>query len=207
MYSDQQVGEFLVELSSGSPTPGGGSAAALCGATGAALVSMVCNLTIGREKYREVEAELRQILDRAERLRSQLLGKIDEDINAYRALSTAMKLPRASDEDRRARTQAVQTALVSATTVPLEIARLCREVMSLCAPATEKGNVNAVSDAGVGALAAEAGLRSAALNVQINLSSLKDPEFAGKVKAELDGYLEGSAAFKEEILRAVTAKL
>lgn len=207
MYSDKTVSEFLVELASGSPTPGGGSAAALSGATGAALVSMVCNLTIGREKYREADEEMRQILARADSLRAELLSSIDADISAYGGLSAAMKLPRATDEDKRARTEAVQRALVAATKAPLEIARLCREVMSLCKPAAERGNVNAVSDAGVGVVAAEAGLRGAALNVQINLGSLKDADFGGQVRSALDGYLEGSAALKEEVLAIVVNKL
>lgn len=207
MYSDKQVGDFLTELASGAPTPGGGSGAALCGATGAALVSMVCNLTVGREKYRAVEEEMKSILDRAEDLRRQLLQAIDADIAAYGALSAAMKLPRTTDAEKVARTQAVQAALVTATEAPLGIARLCREVLELSKPTAERGNVNAVSDAGVAALAAEAGLRSAALNVQINLGSLKDEAFAGRVREALAACLEGSAALKEEVLRIVTEKL
>jgi formiminotetrahydrofolate cyclodeaminase len=207
MYSDKQVGEFLDELASGSPTPGGGSAAALSGATGAALVSMVCNLTIGREKYKAVEAEMQAVLARAEELRTSLLASIDADIAAYGELSVAMKLPRANDEEKAARTRAIQSALVKATQAPLEIARLCREVMTLTKPTAEKGNVNAVSDAGVGVLAAEAGLRSAALNVQINLGLLKDEALATRVRAELDSYLDGASSFKEEVLSLVTDKL
>jgi formiminotetrahydrofolate cyclodeaminase len=207
MYSDKQVGEFLNELASGSPTPGGGSAAALSGATGAALVSMVCNLTIGREKYKAAETEMQAVLARAEDLRTRLLASIDADIAAYGELSGAMKLPRSTDEEKAARSRAIQRALVKATQAPLEIARLCREVMTLTRPTAEKGNVNAVSDAGVGVLAAEAGLRSAALNVQINLGLLKDEALATQVRAELDSYLDGASSFKDEVLRLVTEKL
>lgn len=207
MYSDKTVNEFLAELSSGAPTPGGGSAAALSGALGAALVCMVCNLTIGREKYREAEPEMRDALAKAEALRDALLRQIDADIQAYGELSAAMKLPRATDAEKAARTAAVQRALVAATNAPLEIARLCREVMALCRTTADKGNVNAVSDAGVGVLAAEAGLRSAALNVQINLGSIKDPAFADEVRQTLDRYMAGSAEFRAEVLRTVEQKL
>jgi len=207
MYADKSVVQFMEELSSGSPTPGGGSAAALSGALGAALVCMVCNLTIGREKYREAEPEMREMLARAEGLRRELLGHIDADIAAYGRLAAAMKLPRATDGEKARRTAAVQEALVAATRVPLEIARLCTEVMDLCRPAAENGNVNAVSDAGVGVAVAEAGLRSAALNVQINLGSIKDAAFAAEVKQTLAGYLDGRDAMKEEVLRLVESKL
>ncbi len=207
MYSDKSIKEFLAELSSGSPTPGGGSAAALGGAIGASLVCMVCNLTVGREKYKDAEAEMQQVLGRAEQLRDTLLQQIDADIRAYGELAAAMKLPRATEQDKAARTQAVQHALGSATRVPLEIAHLCREVMELCAPTAQKGNVNAVSDAGVGVLLAEAGLRSAALNVQINLKLIKDAAFATEVRGTLDSYLHGSSEYKEEVLREVEAKL
>ncbi len=207
MYADKPVTEFLAELSSGSPTPGGGSAAALSGAIGASLVSMVCNLTIGREKYKDVEGEMREILSRADELRAVLLRQIDADMAAYGELAAALKLPRGSEAEKAARAAAVQRSLVTATKVPLEIARLCREVMNLCKPLAEKGNVSAVSDAGVGVLAAEAGLRSAALNVQINLGSLKDATLASEVSQALAGYLEGSREFTEEVMRLVAGKL
>ena len=207
MYADKSITEFLAELSSRSPTPGGGSAAALSGAIGASLVCMVCNLTVGKEKYKAVEAEMQDILGKAERLRDALLGQIPADIAAYNGVAAASKLPRNTDEEKAARTAALQQALKNATQPPLEIARLCAQVMELCRPVGEKGNVSAVSDAGVGIAVAEAGLRSAALNVKINLGLIKDPAFVAEAQQTLDGYLAGKTTLKEEVLQLVESKL
>jgi methenyltetrahydrofolate cyclohydrolase len=207
MYTDKPLGEFLADLSSRTPTPGGGSAAALSGAMGAALVCMVCNLTIGKEKYKSVEAEMQAIEAKASQLRDDLLGQIAADINAYGGVAAASKLPRVTDEEKAARSAALQQSLKKATAPPLEIARLCAEVMDLCLPVGAKGNVSAVSDAGVGIAVAEAGLCSAALNVKINLGLIKDPAFVAEAKRTLDGYLEGKASLRAEVLRLVEAKL
>ncbi|MCL4466328.1 MAG: cyclodeaminase/cyclohydrolase family protein [Chloroflexi bacterium] len=207
MYANKTIGEFLRELSSGAPTPGGGSAAALSGATGAALVCMVCNLTIGREKYKAVESEMQTILAQASSLRDELLAAIDADVAAYGVVAAASKMPRGTDEEKAARTRALQAALKAATRPPLDTARLCAEVMGLCRPVGERGNVNAVSDAGVGIAEAEAGLRSAALNVKINLGLIKDPDFVAEAQRMLNGYLAGKAELREAVLRTVEAKL
>jgi formiminotetrahydrofolate cyclodeaminase len=207
MYADKPLNQFLADLSSGSPTPGGGSAAALSGALGAALVCMVCNLTLGREKYNEVEPEMRQILAQASGLREELMAQIPADIAAYNAVARAGKLPRATDEDKAVRAASLQAALKAATRPPLETARLCAAVMELCGPVGEKGNVNAVSDAGVGVATAEAGLRSAALNVRINLGLIKDADFVTEISRQLEGYLAGKAQLKEAVLTLVEDKL
>jgi formiminotetrahydrofolate cyclodeaminase len=166
---DKPVSQFLTELASSAPAPGGGSVAALSGALGAALVSMVCNLTVGKKKYADVEKDIKALLENSERLRHKLADLLQADVQAYTAVSQAMKMPRATDEEKVARAKVMQQALKKATDVPLQIAEACVEVIALCQPAAEKGNKNAVSDAGVAILLAEAGLRSAALNILINL--------------------------------------
>ncbi|MHB1131903.1 MAG: cyclodeaminase/cyclohydrolase family protein [Chloroflexota bacterium] len=207
MYAEKPLNQFLGDLSSRSATPGGGSAAALCGALGAALVCMVCNLTLGKDKYKEVEGEMRAILARAEGLREELMAQIPADIAAYDAVSTAAKLPRGNEDEKAARTAALQNALKAATRPPLETARLCAEVMELCQPVGERGNVNAVSDAGVGIAAAEAGLRSAGLNVRINLGLIRDATFVALAQRELDAFMSGKADLKEAVLHMVEEKL
>ncbi|MHB1414081.1 MAG: cyclodeaminase/cyclohydrolase family protein [Chloroflexota bacterium] len=204
---EKPVTDFLNELSSRSSTPGGGSAAALSGAMGASLVCMVCNLTLGKEKYKDVEADVRRLLEQGESLRDALLAQLEGDIKVYGQVSAAYRLPKGTPEEKAARSQAIQVALKEATMVPLEIARLCGEVMALCLPATQKGNVAAVSDAGVGVAVAEAGQRSAALNVKINLGMIKDEDFVKEKQQLLDNYLKGKAAFKDDVLRQVEEKL
>lgn len=180
---------FLDELAGGTPTPGGGSAAAAVGAMGAALVSMVCNLTIGKEKFAVVEAQMKNTLARSETLRAELTQLIDEDAAAFNAVMAAFRLPKATDEEKAVRSEAIQTATQKATLTPLATARTCAEVIELGQLAAEKGNPNAVSDAGAGVAFAQAGLKAAALNVLINLLPIKDKAFVSTHQTELDHIL------------------
>lgn len=207
MLSEKPIIQFMDELASSAPAPGGGSVAALAGAMGAALVSMVCNLTIGKKKYVDVEEEIRAILEQSEALRRELLTLLEEDVAAYTRVSEAMKMPRDTEEQKAAREEALDKALKEATEVPLRVAEACVKIMELCRPVAEKGNVNAVSDAGVAVVMAEAGLRSAALNVLINLGWLKDETFKKEAQARLDKLLEGKSLLKEEIYELVKSKL
>jgi formiminotetrahydrofolate cyclodeaminase len=205
--TDKRVTEFLDALASSAPAPGGGSVAALSGALGAALVSMVCNLTLGKKRYAEVEDEIAKLVERSEALRRELTDLLEADVSAFTGVSQAYKMPRATDEEKAARSAAIQEALKGATVVPLQVAEACVRVLALCTPATEMGNVYAVSDAGVAALMAEAGLRSAALNVIINLNAIKDKAFCDEKGAELDSLLEGKPALKDQIYDLVVEKL
>lgn len=205
--TEKPVTTFLDELASSAPAPGGGSVAALAGALGAALVSMVCNLTVGKKKYADVQEEIEALLKRSEALRRELVGFLEEDVHAYTVVSEAMKMPRETEEEKAKRAAALDKALKDATAVPLKVAKACVEVMELCRPVAEKGNVNAVSDAGVAVLLAEAGLRSAALNVFINLGQIKDENFVSAKRAELDSLLAGKPELKEEIYSFVVEKL
>jgi formiminotetrahydrofolate cyclodeaminase len=204
---DKPVTNFLDELASNAPAPGGGSVAALSGALGAALVSMVCNLTLGKKAYADVQDEIGDLLAESEALREKLTGLLEEDVKAYTGYSKAAKMPRETEEEKAERQVVMQAALKIATDVPLSIAETAVKVMDLCMPAAEKGNKWAVSDAGVAVLMAEAALRSAALNVLINLGTLKDEEFVADRRAKLDALLEGKGAMRDEIYDYVASKL
>lgn len=207
MLSEKPVVAFLDELASSAPAPGGGSAAALVAAIGAALVSMVGNLTLGKKKYVHVQDDIQRILAQSEVLRLRCVDLLEKDVSAYTQVTKAYKMPRDTEKQKKARSAAIQEALKHATAVPMELAEACVEILNLCPESAEKGNVRAVSDVGVGALAAEAALRSAALNVLINLGSIKDETFVKEERARLDALLDGTAELKEEILKDVEAKL
>lgn len=205
--TDKPVSNFLDELASDAPAPGGGSVAALGGALGAALVSMVCNLTLGKKGYDDVQDDIKGLLAQSEALRRRLAGLLEKDVEAYTGYSVAAKMPRGTDQEKEERAVAMQAALKTATDVPLSIAQAAVEVMDLCRPAAEKGNKWAVSDAGVAVLMAEAALRSAALNVLINLGTLKDEEFVADRRAKLESLLEGKGGMRDEIYDYVVSKL
>jgi formiminotetrahydrofolate cyclodeaminase len=201
------IEKFLTELASAAPTPGGGGAAAISGAMGAALVSMVCNLTIGKKKYVEVEAELKDVLAKSEGLRVVLTGMIGEDVQAFDAVMGAYGLPKATDDEKAARSEKIQAALKPACDVPLACCRPCRAVIDLAAITADKGNLNVVSDAGVAVLSAYAGLRSAALNVYVNAKGLEDRDFADERLKELEELLSDAGALTEKIYAVVKAKV
>jgi formiminotetrahydrofolate cyclodeaminase len=168
---------------------------------------MVANLTVGKPKFAAVEAEVQGILARSEALRRTLLACIDEDVAAFNLYSAAARLPKDTDEQKAARSAAIQKALKAAVDPPMNTVRACADVLDLCWPIAEKGNVQAVSDAGVAALMAEAGMRSAALNVQINLAWIKDDEFVARKRKELDDLIAGRPAQKEKTVQFVQSKL
>ncbi|WP_333878517.1 methenyltetrahydrofolate cyclohydrolase [Methylobacter sp.] len=204
---DKSVQAFIDELASKAPTPGGGSAAAVMGAQAAALISMVCNLTIGKPKYAEVEFEMRSLLEKSEVLRETLMGMIKADVDVFDRLMATYGLPKDSDEEKAVRTEAIQSALKEATIVPLKCANACLEAIALSRVAAEKGNVGVISDAGVAVMAAYGGLKSAALNVYINAGGLKDRVFADAKLAELESILNGADVAAEEVYQIVKAKL
>ncbi len=204
---DKSIQVFLDELASKSSTPGGGSAAAVMGAQSAALTSMVCNLTIGKPKYEEVDADMRSLLVKSEALREKMTGMIKADVEVFNRVMATYGMPKSTDEEKAARSAEIQEALKVATEVPLECARACAEAIELSREAAEKGNVNVVSDAGVAVMAAYGALKSAALNVYINVGSIKDQGFADSSMAELEKILEGAGVATEEVYQLVKSKL
>lgn len=207
MIKDMPLQSFLDQLASGSSTPGGGSAAGVMGAMGAALVSMVCHFTVGREKYAAVDAQMRRVLDEAEAARARLTEAIAADVRVFDQVMAAYGLPKASDEEKAARSAAIQLALKDATDVPLACARACADVIRLSADAAAHGNSNVISDAGVAVMAAYAGLKSAALNVYINVGNIKDTEFTATRVAELEALLAEAESAVGQIFGTVRAKL
>jgi formiminotetrahydrofolate cyclodeaminase len=199
--ADLSVDEFLRRLASGDPTPGGGSASALAGALGAALVSMVCHLTTGRERYAAYEADARQMQAAADALRERLQRGIDEDAAAYDQVIAAYRLPRASDEEKSVRSAAIQNATIHAALVPLALVEASASVIDLAEQALGKTNPNAASDLAVAALLGIAAVDGAAANVEVNLSSLTDRETAARIAERLAnaraGRREQAARFVE----------
>ncbi|MBV8210337.1 MAG: cyclodeaminase/cyclohydrolase family protein [Burkholderiaceae bacterium] len=207
MIAEQPLQRFLDELASAAPTPGGGSAAAVMGAMAAALVSMVCRLTIGRKGYEAVLPQMERILQEAEALRQRLTAMIAQDVQAFNTLMAAYKLPRTSDEERLARTDAIQQALKQATDVPLACAEACVQVIDLALQAAPIGNRGVISDAGVASEAARAALRSAALNVHINAPSIEDAVFVASRRERLERALASCAHASEKAYETVLARL
>jgi len=201
------VDEFLDRLASSAATPGGGSAAAIMGAMGAALVSMVCNVSIGKKACAASEPELLAIRAESERLRARLTAMVADDIAAFDALMTAYKLPKASADEQGRRAAAIQTSLTRATEVPLDCARACAEVIVLARRAAEHGYKGVISDAGVGVLSAHAALRSAALNVYINAPALHDRVVAERYHTEIDALVASATAAHEAVYSIVRDRL
>ena len=183
---DSTVRQFLDGLASDAPTPGGGSAAALAGALGAGLVSMVCQFTVGREKYAAVDADMQRVLRQSEALRVELQGAVDGDIAAYGSYRAASAMAKETDEERAARDAALDAASRASTDVPLRVAEWCAELLELALEAAQKGNPNLISDAGVGAQLAQAALRSALLNVRLNLNWIDDTAYVQGVTERLE---------------------
>ena len=198
MYIDMPMRHFLDKLSSKSPEPGGGSAAALVGAEAAALVGMVCYLTLGKEKYADVQDEIEKIKDEAERLRAELQRLLQEDTEAFAAASAAYKLPKDTDEQKAVRDVKIQEGLKAATETPFSIGQRSLEVARLSVAAGEKGNKGAVSDAGVAVLFADAAVNAAAMNVRINLVSIKDAAYVKEKWDSTAGDVEGVRGIKGE---------
>jgi glutamate formiminotransferase/formiminotetrahydrofolate cyclodeaminase len=198
------LADFADSVAAASPTPGGGTVAAVAGALGAALAAMVARLTTGRKKYAAVDSEFRLILERAETLRSRLVALGEADAAAYAAVSAAYGIPK----DREAeRTAAIQQALLGASRVPLETLRACGEVAALAARAAEAGNRNAASDAGVAALLAGAAARGAAYNVRINVVALPDRAAGAALAEEAIQLLERAERDVERAKDAVEASI
>lgn len=177
MLTSLSVANFLNETASNSPAPGGGSVSALAASLGAALTSMVCRLTIGKNTNVTIQIELESILIKSEKLRARFSSLIDEDTEAFKKVMAAYKMPKETQEQLAQRTAAIQDAIKAATMVPLKLMELCGEAIDLLKTVAEKGNKNALSDAGVAALMVGAACEGAALNVQINVNGLKDSAF------------------------------
>jgi formiminotetrahydrofolate cyclodeaminase len=207
MLAKKTVSAFLDELASSSPAPGGGSVAALSGALGAALTTMVCNLTIGKKKYVEVEGDLKKVKAETEKLRARFTELIDEDTQAFNKVMEAYALPKDSEAQKTIRSAAIAAATKEATLIPLEVMKHCIDAMALAQQVASSGNSNSVSDAGVAAQMLHAACEGAALNVKINLNALADSDFIGWKSDEVGSLLKTSRMMVEETMEMVAAKI
>lgn len=203
----EPISSILAEVASASPAPGGGSVSALAGANGAALVSMVCRLTIGKKKYLAVSEEMEQVLAKSEELREQLANLFEEDSNAFDGIKAARALPKETSDQIAERQKAIQAATKVAIEVPLKTMRACGAVIELAAVVAEKGNATALSDVGVAVLALDAGARGARLNVLINLGGIEDHAFAERCLAEADAVMAQVSSCTEQMLNNIEERL
>ncbi len=207
MLEDMKIKNFLDLLASKSPTPGGGSVAALTGAMGAALLSMVGNLTVGKEEYKDLETDIKGLLKKSESLRINLEQLIEKDVEVFNQFMAIMKLPRTNEEEKKERSKKIQVAVLEAAKVPLEVARKSKEVIDICLEIARKGNKNAISDVGVGVLLAEAAFHSAIINVKINLNMIKDEKIKKELAQEIESLNNQIKGKKGRVLEVVLQRL
>ncbi len=207
MLVDMTIKEFLAEITSDSPAPGGGSVAALAGAVGAALATMVGNLTLSNAKYSEVQGEVEVLMPHLNSLQAKLVHYVDEDTAAFNQVMVAYRLPKGTDEEKQARSQAIQQALQGAATLPMNVARLCLEVLSLSKQMLTIGNTNAASDAAVAGRMAHAGMWGAIYNVRINLDSIKDQDFVAAMREEVKTVIEKGEGALQDLIAETDRKI
>lgn len=195
MYLEKSLREYLDDLAAKKPAPGGGSVAALVAALGAALISMVANFTVGKEKYINVEEEMRETLSKSENLRLALEKLVDEDVKVYRKVSEAYKTSKEKDSS------VIQVALKEAASIPLEICRLSADAMRLCPVLAREGNVNLISDVEVAVHLLSSAFLSALINVEINLKTIKDKEFIVEIREILEPLQKEINALKNQTLK------
>lgn len=203
----QPLGAFLDALASSSPTPGGGSVAAMSGAMAAGLVSMVCALTVGKKQFADIEAEVRSIQARAEALRRELQSLAEQDIEVFSRLSTAYKLPRVTEADAATRQAAIQEATRQAAEVPLRTAQAAAGVLPLCTALAPRVGRLIVSDIGVAAILARATVQSAILNIEINLAGLADQIFVRETRAQVEDLIVGLSEETDGVVAIVRGRI
>ncbi len=203
MYLEKPLKSYLDDLASSATTPGGGSASALSGAMGAGLACMVSRLTLGKPKYADVQAEIEQLLQQADQLRRRFVQLMQADIEAYSNLSACFKMPRSTDEEKTARTRAIQERLHEAALVPLEIVERSAELAQCCERVAEIGNINVLSDIATAAMLAVGAAQGAAWMVRVNLQSMKDQVLVEKLQRKLTAALATVEALSQRVTTRV----
>ncbi len=204
---EQNINEFINKLSTKSPTPGGGGVAALCGSMGAALASMVCELTIGKPKYKLFEDEVIEIAKAALILKDKLMALAEEDEVAFEPLSKAYSLPTDTDEQKVYKAEYMEKCLVAAADVPFRVVKTAYEAILLHERLVEKGSKLAISDVGVGAVVAKSALESAALNVYINTKFMANKTVADDYNTKTDEYVKKGSEIADKVYAAVSEML
>lgn len=194
-----KVQDFVNELASDSPAPGGGSVAALCGALGGALAAMVANLTVGKDKYRESWDAMEKVQRKAPELYKEFLQLIQEDTRAFNTYMSALKMPKETEEEKTARREQMQLGLKEAAAAPLRTLRACKALGDLALGVVEKGNPNAITDGGTAGLLALAAGKAAAYNIRINLGGIKDEDFVTRTEKEVTELLTAIETRTKEI--------
>jgi len=206
-FTEISCKEFVAELAGKSPVPGGGGASALVGAIGTALGSMVGSLTVGKKKYADVEQDVLDLMDKANRIQIELLGLVNRDAEVFEPLSRAYGLPKNTEEEKAEKARIMEQALRDACSVPLEIMELCCHAIDLQKEFAEKGNRLAISDAGVGAALCKAALIGASFNVFINTKSMADREYAEQANKKANDMLDMYIPLADEVTEYVLNKL
>lgn len=204
---DLTIRDYVERLAGDDPAPGGGSAAALAGALAAASARMVGSFTVGKKKYAQVEDEIREHLAAIDELRAEMLELVQQDVEAFSAVGEAYAMPRDTDEQKEARSQAIQQALMQAADVPLRLAQACHRLSEHLPPLLEKGNQNLVSDVGVAAKLCQAACECAWLNVEVNLAYLKDEAFIERTRAQIEDLLTGVRCTCREVWEGTAATI
>lgn len=211
MFIDKSLKQFALDTKSSDPTPGGGSVSAYAGTMSSALTNMVGGLTFSKKDYSELPEEARTEMEtnskELELLFEDLAGIVDEDSSAFDKVMEAFKMPKETDEEKRTRSGAIQDGYKIALEVPLKCAEKCYRLLELQDVFTKYGNVNAITDIGVGVLLAYAGLEGALLNVTINLGSIKDEEYKKVISAKTSSLLSSAKELREKSLETVYARL
>lgn len=206
-FTDMSCKEFTERLASKAPVPGGGGASALAGALGAALGTMVGQLTVGKKKYADVEGDIKILMEKAATLQQELLILTEKDAEVFEPLSKAYGMPKETEEERAEKERVMAVVLKEAAEVPLEIMRKCCQIIDLQGEFAAKGSRLAVSDAGVGVIFCKSALQGASLNVFINTKSMKDRELAEKIDGEADEMLREYTMKADEIFASVFHEL
>ena len=203
MLVDRSVRDFLGQLASRAPVPGGGSVAALSAGLASALTEMVANLTVGRKGFEEVEEEMKQITQKASEYREKFLKDIDKDAEAFNKVMDAFKLPKNTPEEIDKRRQVIQEEFKNAALVPLEIAKDVLKLMESISKIVEKGNKNAISDGAVAAMMARSAILGALYNVKINLQSIKNENFVREIFQQVKEIESNTIEYEKKILSKV----
>ena len=205
--ADLKTSEFVDLLASDAPAPGGGSAAALEGALGAALTAMVCSLTAGKKKYADVQELVEAAQKKALDLKARFVDVMDRDTEAFNVVSAAFGMPKGTDEEKAARSAAIQEGLKGCTKTPFEMMELAVDTLELTASILGKSNDSAASDLGVSALSLRAAIQGAWLNVLINIGSLKDKKLAEDYRAKGEALLAKALPLADEIYNTVVSQM
>ena len=205
--TEMTINEFNELLASNAPAPGGGSVSALAGSIGIALTAMVANLTVGREKYKEHEELMQEMLKETNKLKENLLEAINRDTETYNKVGEVFKMPKTTDEEKLIRSKAIQEAYKASTIVPFEIMEFSLKSLELTKKAVGNSNPNAASDLGVAALNLKASVQGAWLNVLINIGCIKDESFVSEYRKKGEDVLEKAISISDEIYEAIKSKL